>query len=50
MKIMRGRLRMMKGAVGLRAGQRALLEYVGWRQEEPSLSVSGGTADDDEEG
>jgi hypothetical protein len=31
------RRRMMKGAVGLRADQRALLEYAGWRQEEPSL-------------
>jgi hypothetical protein len=47
MKIMRGRLRMMKGAVGLRAEQRALLEYAGWRQEE-SPSISGGTADDEE--
>jgi hypothetical protein len=28
--------RMMKGAVGLRADQQALLEYAGWRQEEPS--------------
>jgi hypothetical protein len=31
------RRRMMKGAVGLRADQRALFEYAGWRQEKPSL-------------
>jgi WD40 repeat protein len=37
----------MLGAVGLRADQRALLEYAGWRQEEPP-SASGGTADDEE--
>jgi hypothetical protein len=42
------RRRMMKGAVGLWADQRALLRYTGWRQEEPSPSVSGGTADDEE--
>jgi hypothetical protein len=44
----RWRRSMMKGAVGLRADQRALLRYTGWRQVEPSPSVSGGTADDEE--
>jgi hypothetical protein len=41
-------VRMTKGAVCLRADQRALLEYAGWRQEESSPSVSGRTADDEE--